>query len=727
MNAITSLAARNLSRRATLFGAAAGSLLLGVRLAPPAAAQVQAAGRLNAFLAIGPDGTVTLRSPFAEGGQGIYTGLAQIVAEELDVPMGAMRVVQAPHGRAWRTMPFGPEPVRFTGGSYSTRSSYGAMRRAGAAARAMLVSAAATRLGVERSELTTRDGAVHHAASGRHFSYGALAADAARLEPPAEPALKDPATFRLIGTSAKRLDTAAKSNGSAQFGIDVRVQGMAQAAVLHSPVPGGRPLRIDDAAAKAMRGVIGVYPLPGAVGVVAESWWQAKKAADALTVEWDAPEAPSRVSSTAMLAAMQARLDEPGATAEKDGDAAAALAGAARRVEATYDAPFLAHAALEPLNCTAQVEGDRVTLWVGNQGPDFFAAVAAQVAGVPVENVTVHTPYLGGFFGRRFVYGPEQVGQAVLLAKAVGRPVKVLWSREEDLKADQFRPLSTAKLRAGLDADGRLLALHATAVGEGPLGRWMPHFMADPAIDNSVIEGLTRKPYAIAARQVDVERHPLDYPSGFWRSVGHSMNDYFMESFIDEVAQAAGKDPFAYRLAMLEPGSRPAVLLRAVADLAGGWRDAPYEVDGTRRAMGIAIAEPFGSLCAQIAEVSVTGGEVRVHRVWCAIDPGSVVNPLLVQRQMQSGIAYGLSAALYEQVTVEDGVVQETNFDTYRWLGPEAMPEVFVRIVESGAAMGGIGEPGTAPIAGAVCNALFALTGTRIRSLPLAKHALGGA
>lgn len=729
MNAIIAARPLNLSRRAALFGAAAGSLLLGLRTAPRAHAQANTptAGSLNAFLAIGPDGTVTLQCPFAEGGQGIYTGMAQIVAEELDVPMSAMRVVQAPAGRAWRTMPMGPEPIRFTGGSYSTRSSYAAMRRMGASARAMLVAAAAARWGVPAAALTVEDGTVRHAASGRSASYGALAADAARLSPPAEPALKDPRAFQLIGTSAKRIDTAAKSDGSAVFGIDVRVPGMAQAAILHSPVPGSRPAVIDDAAAKAMPGVIGVHALPGAVGVVAETWWQAHRAAQALAVTWEAPAEAASVSSRTMLAAMQARLDEPGHAAERQGDVVAAMAGAARRIEAVYDAPFLAHAALEPLNCTAQVVGDRVTLWVGNQGPDFFAMVAAQVAGVPIENVTVNTPYLGGFFGRRFVYGPEQVGQAVLLAKATGRPVKVIWSREEDMKADQFRPLATAKLRAGLDAGGRLVALHTTAVGEGPLGRWLPHFQADPNIDGSVVEGLVAKPYRIGARQVDLVRHPLRYPIGFWRSVGHSMNDWFMESFIDEVAHAAGQDPFAYRLGMLAPETREAVLLRAVAELAGGWRGAPYEVAGSRRAMGLALSEAFGSLCAQIAEVSLTGDGVSVTRVWCAVDPGSIVNPTLVTRQMQSGIAYGLSAALYEEMTIENGVAQQTNFDSYRWLGPEAMPEVMVRIVESGAPMGGIGEPGTAPIAAAVSNGLFALTGTRIRSLPLAKHALRGA
>jgi len=731
MNASVSSASRprNLSRRAILngLGLAAGSLALGLPVSPgPRAQMASGAGSagpaIGALLIIEPDGRITFLNPFAEGGQGVYTAIPQIVAEELDVPLSSITNLHAPHGPAYRVMNLG-QPIRFTGGSLSVRATYTTMRKTGAAAREMLMTAAGSRWNVPATELSTDQGRVLHRASGRSAGYGELAADAAKLPVPAEPTLKDPASFTLIGKRVARVDSREKSTGKAGFGIDVRVPNMAYGYVVHCPVPGGQPRAVKAEAARAMPGVLVVQTLPGAVGVVADSWWRAKQAALKLEIDWDESINALR-GTTQLLAEMQARLDEPGVSAETHGDVKGALASASKRVEATYSAPFLAHGAMEPLNCTAHLDGDRLTLWIGNQAPDFFAQVAAQVAGVKIENVTIHTPYLGGFYGRRFVYGPEQMGQAILLSKASGRPVKVVWSREEDIANDQFRPLSTARIRAGLDAQGRMVALHATAVGEGPLGRWFPGFLADPKVDDSVVEGLKDKPYNLAHDQVDYVKHEISFPIGFWRSVGHSMNDFFMESFIDECAHAAGADPFAYRMAMLADGSREKTLLATVAALAGGFRKGPYQEGGVTRAQGVALSAPFGSLVAEIAEVSIEDGEARVHRVWAAIDPGSIVNPAIVERQVEGAMALGLSAALYEQITIEQGRVQQTNFDSYPFLPPGRMPKVEVAIVESGAAMGGVGEPGAAPIAAAVGNAVFVLTGQRIRDLPFAKHQL---
>jgi isoquinoline 1-oxidoreductase beta subunit len=727
----------NLSRRATLGALAGGGLLLAFGIpARPARAQEAApvmthATKVAAYLAIRPDGAILLQNPFAEGGQGIHTAVAQIVAEELDAELARFAVEVAPPGADYLVMMGGQ--ARFTGGSYSVRASYAHFRKLGATARAMLVEAAAAAWQVPAATVTTEPGRLLHAPSGRSAGYGEFAAAAAALTPPADAPLKDRARFRLIGRPEKRLDTRAKSTGQARYGIDLAVEGMLQAAILHAPRPGAEAGAVtNEAALRAMPGFHSLHRLPGAVAVVADSFYRARRAVEAAEVQWTAlggTVLAENFSSAGLLESFRAAADQPGNPArDARGDVPAALAAAARVVTADYDAPYLAHAQLEPPSALARFNADgTLDIWTPNQAPEAFQAVAARTAEIPPERIRIHSPLLGGFFGRHFTYGPANpMPQAVLLAKATQRPVKVIWTREEEFGRDAYRPLSFARLRAGLDAQGRITALHATCVGEGPIGQ---HFgaaaLGNPPVDSSVVEGIAFKPYAIPARRIDhvAMRQPVNI--GFWRSVGHSMNDFFYESFLDEVAHAAGRDPLALRRELLAESPRHLTLLDAVVALSGGWRAGGFAAaDGTRRARGLAMASPFGSEVATIAEVSVADGEIRVHDVWVAIDPGSIVNPAIVEAQVRSAAAIGLSSSMYEEVVFDRGQVQQRNFDTYRILPPDRMPRVHVRIVESGAAMGGIGEPGTPGVPPAVANAVFTLTGTRLRRTPFANTRL---
>ena len=731
---------RNVSRRGFL-GAATGALVLGVALrGTPVSAQERAEGagavapkpgtRVAAFLEVKPDGSVRLLSPFVEGGQGINTGLAQTIGEEFDLDPARFAVECAPPGPDYAVV----NGLRMTGGSFSTRSSYDAMRRLGATARELMLRAGAAKLGVPQDSLSTDNGRVIHAASGRSLGYGELAAAALALQPRDDVPLKDPKTFRWIGKPVARLDMHDKSTGRATYAIDIRLDGMLHAAVQHAPHLGTEPQALgNEAEVRAMPGVHSVHRLPGAVAVVADSWWRARKGAEALKVAWSDP-APDGIatvsktfSSATMLAALKSSTD-PGIAAEQEGDVAKAFAGAAKVVAAEYDAPYLAHAQLEPPSAVAQFAADgTLDLWLPNQMPELFQQVAAGVAGVQPVQVRIHSPMLGGFFGRHFYYGPANpFPQAILLAKATGRPVRVLWSREEEFGMDAVRPLSFARFKAALGPDGMPLALQTTAVGEGPIGRWFGALFKSP-VDSSVVEGLDKKPYAIPNKRLDYVKVPHPVTIAFWRSVGHSMNDYFYESFLDEVASAGGKDPFALRMALLKDSPRHRTLLQAVADLAGGWKGGTFEAkDGTRRARGVSMASPFGSETATIAEVSLKDGEARVHDLWIAIDPGSVVNPAIVKRQVESAAALGLSSTLLEQVVYENGQRQARNFDAYPILDRERMPRVHVTIVESGAPMGGIGEPGLPGVPPAVVNAVAVLTGQRVRTLPLAKRRLSG-
>jgi isoquinoline 1-oxidoreductase beta subunit len=710
----------SLRRRELLGWAGAGAFVLGFNL--PARARAAAATRaaaINAFVAIDTGGAVTVLSPFIEMGQGTYTAMAMLVAEELDVAMDVVRVVQAPHGKAYQIM-FN-NTARFTGGSNSVREGYLPLRRAGAAARAMLLQAAAARWQVPIADVRTDNGAVVHGASGRRLSYGELAPQAATGSVPEQVALKTQGDFRLLGRAVPRIDARDKSTGDADFGIDVRGPDLLIAAVRHNPAWNAGVRRIDAAAAAKAAGVTGVHEVAGGVAVVADSYWHARKGLDALQVEFD-PGARPDFSSAAYADGLKLRLDDAGLPAENHGDAIGTLAAATRRLQADYLVPYLAHDTMEPQNCAARIADGHCTVWAPNQAADMVAELAAKLSGLPLDAIRVETPYLGGGFGRRVAM--SYAAQAVELARQYpGRTVKVLWSREEDVQHDWYRPMTMARYRAALDADGLPVALHATTVGDGPNRHLFPQGIRND-LDDSVVEGAVDQPYAIAHRRVDYVYVPSHAPVGYWRSVGDSVNAFFKESFIDELAHAAGRDPVAYRTALLDEQPRFRHVLETAVKMAG-WRGAAWRAaDGRDHAMGVALHRSFGSIVAQIAEVS-TGADDRpvVHKVWCAVDCGFAVNPLLVPMQIESAIAYGLSAALHEEVVMKDGRTTNGNFDDYPILTPAEMPEVDVAIVNSGEALGGIGEVGTPPIAPAVANAWFTLTGTRVRTLPFRRPA----
>jgi len=715
----------SMSRRQFLgLGAAgAGVFVLGMSL-PLGSKFTRAAvnksddGSLNACMAIREDGSVIFQNPFSEMGQGTYTSIPAIVAEELDINMDVITVEQAPHGPEYQIM-FN-NTVRFTGGSRSVRSSYDTMRKAGATARQMLIEAAAKEWNVAAGECTTEPGYVIHTASGKRAGYGELAPLAATLQPTAEVKLKDPADFRLIGKPLKRTDSLAKATGTAEFGIDVQVDGMLHAAVKQCPVFGGKVKTFDASRVMKMPGVVAVEEIPNGIAVIADHYWNAKQALEKLPVEFDNG-SNAGFSSTAYLEKLKTRLDDPGITAEEEGDVITALDNAAKTISADYHVPFLAHATLEPMNCTALVETDHCTVWAPNQGADFVAGVTKEITGLPLEAIDVHTPFLGGGFGRRFIM--DYTVQAVTLAnKHRGRPIKVIWTREEDTQHDYYRPLTAARYRAGLDENGSAVAIHITTVGEGPMGRLNPGFLENPKIDTTVIEGAEKQPYGIPNKRLDyVHETVAPVPLGYWRSVAHSLNGFFKESFIDEMAHAAEVDPVEFRRGLLTDAPRYKKVLDNVVRMAG-WKAGTRKVNGSERAMGVALHESFGTLVAEIADVSIEDGEVTVHDVWCTVDCGFAINPAIVTMQMESGIAYGLSATLAEEITMKDGKVEQTNFNSYPILPPDKMPRVHVEIINSGANLGGIGEPGTPPIAPAVCNALFTLTGQRIRSLPLSRY-----
>lgn len=719
MNGVQNL---SMSRREFL-GTGAGALVLGFTLpACSRRAELSAeGGAMNAFISIAGDGRVTIRTPFIEMGQGTYTSIPMLFAEEMDIDMDSVRVEQAPHGPNYKVL-FN-DTMRFTGGSLSVRSGFERFRQVGATVRAMLMEAAATHWRVPVSELSTEPGYVVHARKDRRLPYGKLAALARTLEPPANVRLKNPGDFRLLGTSVPRTDAAEKSDGRAQFGIDFQRDGLLTAVVRQSPVFFAELKNVDKDAALQMPGVEAVEPVPNGIAAVADNYWHAKRAVDALSPEFDAGPHPE-FSSDDYLERLRSRVDEKGIVAEEEGDVEIAFASAAKTVEAEYHTPFLAHATMEPMNCAALVKDGRCTVWAPNQGVDFVAGAAAQVTGLPLDAIDVRTPYLGGGFGRRFI--PDYAIQAVTLANALqGRPIKVVWPREEDTQHDWYRPMTAAKYRAGLDDGGMLVALRVTTVGDGPNRRHAPQPMADTDLDESVVEGLLDQPYEIPNRRLEYVFEYAPPPIGYWRSVGNSHNAFFKESFIDEIAHATGQDPVEFRRRLLEKRPRVRKVLDTVAAMAS-WRATPwYGRDGRKRAMGVALHPAYDSIAAQVAEVSLDdAGRTQVHRVWCVVDCGFAVNPLNVTMQAESAIAYGLSAALMEQVRMEKGRAVNGNFDDYPILTAQRMPEVEVEIVNSGEKIGGIGELCTPPIAPAICNALHTLTGQRIRSLPVDSHRL---
>src|SRR6266540_2366029 len=676
----------------------------------------------NAWLRIGTDGIVTLTIDRSEMGQGSQTGLALILAEELDADWSKVRLGPVPEN------PAGWSRTMRTGGSNAIRSSWEPLRKAGAAAREMLVAAAAQMWKVDRATCRAERGAVVHVPTGRRLSYGTLAARAATLPVPADAPLKDPKDFRLIGTRVPRLDTPAKVDGSAVFGIDVNVPGMLIASIERSPVLGGRLKRLDADRTKAMPGVRDVVALEpsswigtngawaagcaAGVAVVAETYWQAVQGRSALEIEWDEGEAGT-LDSAGIRAQLAALAERPGVVAQSLGDAAAALTGAAKRVEAVYEVPFVHHATMEPMNCTAHVRADGVDVWAPTQNQGDAQRVAAELTGLPREKVRIHTTFLGGGFGRRLE--PDFVSEAVRVSQAVGAPVKVIWSREDDMRNGFYRPTSYNRFAAGLDASGRPVAWTHRIAGTPLRLKFGP---LEKGIDDSLVDGAIDLPYAIPNLLVDQAVLELPaVPRGPWRSVGVSHNGFVTECFLDEIAAAGGRDPFELRRELLRDKPRHRRTLELAAEKAG-W-GTPLSAG---RGRGIALAEWGPTVCVEVAEVQVDAdGSVRVSRVVCAVDCGPAVNVGQIEAQIQGGIVFGLSAALYGEITLERGRVVQGNFDTYPVVRMSDAPAVEVHIVPSTDPQGGTGEPGVPPIAPAVCNAIFAATGKRIRRLPIGK------
>jgi isoquinoline 1-oxidoreductase beta subunit len=589
------------------------------------------------------------------------------------------------------------------------------MRTVGATARAMLVAEAAARWIVAPASCSTKDGVVSHAASGKTFRYGELAEAAARRTAPADVALKDEKDFRLLGKPTRRLDTPSKLDGSAEFGLDVKRPGMLTAAVARPPVFGGKALRVDASAAKAIRGVKDVVEVPSGVAVIADGFWPARQGREALKVEWE--DGPlGRLSTDAIRAEYAQLAKTPGLPAARKGSPIdAALAGASKVIEAEYEVPYLAHAMMEPLNCVVDLRPDGCTLWTGTQFQTVDRQAAAKAAGLKPEQVEIHTTLLGGAFGRRANPVSDWIVEAVEVAKRAKAPVKVVWTREDDIRGGYYRPFWYDRIAAGLDASGAPVAWRHAIVGQSILaGTPFESAMVKDGIDGTSTEGAANLPYAIPSLHVDLHSPKTGVPVLWWRSVGHSHTGFVTESFLDELAHAAGKDPLEFRRGLLAEHPRHRGVLELAAEKAGWGRPAP-----AGRARGLAVHESFGSYVAQVAEVSVEQGRVRVHKVVCAIDCGKVVNPAQVAAQMEGGIGYGLSAVLHGAITFKDGRVEQSNFHDYPVLRMDEMPEVETHIVPSKEKPGGAGEPGTPPIAPAVGNAVFALTGKRLRRLPI--------
>lgn len=722
---------------------------------PPAA---EGSVGLNGWIKVNPDGTVQLAMNRSEMGQGVHTALAMLVAEELDISLAKIKLVQAAPDKIYgnvamfvNSLPIHPhdsEPGRetgsvkarrwivakvarelgisVTGASSSVVDAWEVLRLAGATARAQLLGAASLQWKLPREELQITDGVVSHTAAKQSAHFGELARMAAAT-PVGEVVLKDPKAWALIGTSARRIDIEAKIDGSARFGIDTREPGQLYAVIRHCPMLGGSPGRVDVDAAMKLPGVervVRLGPYAGsaaAVAVVGRTYWHAKQGAQALDIEWRAPPAGAadskQIARKLEATAREAAASQGGFTFHQAGDVQAASAAAARRVEALYQAPYLAHMAMEPINCTARVKGGIVDVWAPTQVPDMARAEAARVAEVSTEAVSLHVTYLGGGFGRRLEV--DYVGQAVRIAlETNGRPVQLVWPREEDTMHDFYRPAAAAVMQASIDSEGAVSGLSITSASDLITPRWMerglPALAGPDKPDKAASEGLFDLPYAIANQRIAHVATRSGVPVGFWRSVGHSHNAFFSEGFIDELAFELKQDPVAFRLSLLADMPRHAAVLKLAAAKAGWGKPLP-----AGRARGVALHESFGSIVAEVAEVSLVDGKPRVHRVVCAADIGTVVNPGIVAQQMESAVIYGLSAALFGRIDIEAGVVQQNNFPNHPVLTLANTPRIETHLIASSNPPGGVGEPGTPPIAPAVANALFVLTGKRARALPL--------
>jgi CO/xanthine dehydrogenase Mo-binding subunit len=722
-------AGRGLSRRSFLrFGmslgaAAGGGLLLGFSL--PAAGEnarrsviggdaSETAGpgvfAPNAFVRIDRGGNVTLVMPKVEMGQGVYTALPMLIAEELEVPLSAVTLDHAP-----------PDEKRFfdpllggqlTGGSTSVRYAWEPLRRAGATARTVLIAAAAKQWHVDPGTCHAQHGEVLHAASGRRASYGQLADAAAKLPVPANVALKKPEDFKLIGTPAKRLDSPEKVDGTAKFGLDVRIDGMVYAVIVNSPVFGGKLVSVDDTAARKIPGVRQIVRVDDAVAVVADHTWAAKRGASALVVVWNGG-SDATVSMEDIVADLaQAAANGKGAIARKDGDVDKAFANVKTRIDAVYEQPFLAHATMEPVNCTLHVRADDCEVWTGTQVPTRVRDTVQRITGLPAERIVVHNHLLGGGFGRRLE--TDMVAQAAKVAIHVDAPVKVVWTREEDIQHDMYRPYYYDRISAGLDVNGKPIAWRHRIVGSSIMARFAPPAFRN-GVDPDAVEVAADLPYDIPNQLVDyVRQEPRHVPTAFWRGVGPTRGTFVVESFIDELAGEAKIDPVEYRRSLLEKTPRARNVLD-VAARAAGW-GAPLPKGQGR---GVSVMHAFGSFFSIVIDVAVDDGEVRVRRVVCAVDCGHSVNPNTIEAQVQGGIIFGLTGALYDEITIENGRVAQSNFTDYRVMRIDESPPIEVHLVKSAEAPGGIGEPGTAATAAALANAIFAATGKRLRKLPV--------
>ncbi len=710
---------------------------------------------LNGWIKIGADGSVVIAMPRSEMGQGVHTALPMLAAEELDIPLARMRIEQAgadaiygnvaalvgvlpfrPYNLADERKPAGVQAsqwvlgklarelgINVTGGSSSVADAWEVLRLAAATARAALVGAASLQWKLPVTELSVKDGMISHP-SGKSASYGELARFAAAT-PPGTVTLKDRKDWQLIGRSARRLDLPAKVDGSARFGLDVRLPGMLYAAVRLCPMLGGSPGAIDAAPALSLPGVKRMVALPAYAGstagfaVVGATTWHARRGADAVSVEWR-QRTQGPLETRQIEAALESAVrNESGFVFHKHGDIDGAERGADRTVEAWYRAPYLAHATMEPMNCTGQVSGGKVVVWAPTQVPGMARAIAAQVAGVSLDDVTLHVTLLGGGFGRRLEV--DYVAQAVRVAMDCGGlPVQLAWSREQDMAHDFYRPMHVALLRAAIDAQGQITGLRIKSAGDAIVPRQIKRTLPKLAgpidlPDKTTSEGLFDQPYRFPNQHVAHVATRMGVPVGPWRSVGHSHNAFFSECFIDELAAAAGQDPLQFRRKLLVNAPRQLAVLDLVA-AKSGWGRTPLP----GRARGIALHESFGSIVAQVAEVSLRDGRPQVHRVWCAIDCGTVVNPDVVAQQMEGSVVFALTAALHGKINILGGQVQQTNFSTYPMVHLREAPHVETWTIASEGPPSGVGEPGVPPLAPAVANALFALTGRRLRSLPFA-------
>jgi isoquinoline 1-oxidoreductase subunit beta len=707
-----------LDRRSFLKAGAAtgGGLALTIAmppvLRPSWAAEMSAGFAPNAFIRIDREGAVTLVMPMVEMGQGTYTSLAMLLAEELEVGLDQVRLEHAPPNDALYANAL--LHTQTTGLSASVRAFWTPLRQAGAVGRTLLVAAAAKQWGVDPATCRARHGVVSDAAGARHLGYGALADAAAALPVPAPGSvpLKAPKDFTLIGTPAKRLDAPEKVSGRAQFGIDTRLPGMGIAAIAISPVFGGKPKSLNEAAARGVKGVRQVVRIDNAVAVVADHMGAAKKGLTAAAIQWD--DGPNAgLSSADIIRQLEEASKQPGAVARNEGDAQKALAGAAQRIDAVYQAPFLAHAPMEPMNATVHARKDGCDIWVGTQAPTLTQHAVAELTGLPTDAIKVHNHLLGGGFGRRL--DVDGTILAVKIAQQVDGPVKVVWSREEDIQHDMYRPYYYDRLSAGLDASGRPVAWTHRIAGSSVMARYVPPLFQN-GLDPDAVECAAEPPYALPNIHVDYVRvEPPGIPTAFWRGVGPTHNIFVVESFIDELAAAAKQDPVAYRKALLAHNPRALGVLTLAAEKAGWGKPLP-----ARHGRGVSVQLAFGTYLSQVAEVEVAAdGAVKVHRIVCAVDCGLAVNPNTIAAQVEGGTIFGLTAALHGAITLKNGRVEQSNFDTYLPMRIDEVPVIETHLIRSAEAPGGMGEAPTPAPGPAVANAIFAATGKRIRTLPI--------